>query len=91
MPTRFIRADILAQPAYPKPDIPNHFIALDSAAPPLSLPEDIRRQWADTLAEAPLDRTANAAENEVQAACNTGGTKINVTQKASALILLNLL
>ena len=27
----------------------------------------------------------------VQAACNTGGTKINVTQKATALILLNLL
>ena len=68
MPTRFIRADILAQTAYPKPDIPNHFILLDSAAPPFSLPEDMRRQWADALAEAPLDRTANAAENEVQAA-----------------------
>ena len=68
MPTRFIRADILAQPAYPKPDIPNHFILLDSAAPSFSLPEDMRRPWADALAEAPLDRTANAAENEVQAA-----------------------
>lgn len=68
MPTRFIRADILAQTAYPKSDIPNHFILLDSAAPPLSLPEDMRRQWADALAEAPLDRTSNTAENEVQAA-----------------------
>lgn len=68
MPTRFIRADILAQTAYPKSDIPNHFILLDSAAPPLSLPEDMRRQWADALAEAPLDRTNNTAENEVQAA-----------------------
>lgn len=68
MPTRFIRADILAQPAYPKPDIPNHFILLDSAAPSFSLPEDMRRPWANALAEAPLDRTSNAAENEVQAA-----------------------
>ena len=68
MPTRFIRADILAQPAYPKPDIPNDFILLDSATPPFSLPEDMRRPWADALAEAPLDRTANATENEVQAA-----------------------
>ena len=68
MPTRFIRADILAQTAYPKPDIPNDFILLDSATPPFSLPEDMRRPWADALAEAPLDRTANAAENEVQAA-----------------------
>ena len=68
MPPRFIRADILAQTAYPKPDIPNHFILLDSAALPFSLPEDMRRPWADALAEAPLDRTANAAENEVQAA-----------------------
>ena len=68
MPTRFIRADILAQTAYPKPDIPNHFILLDSTAPPFSLPEDIRRPWADALVEAPLDRTSNAAENDVQAA-----------------------
>ena len=68
MPTRFIRADILAQPAYPKPDIPNHFILLDSAAPSFSLPDDMRRLWTDALAEAPLDRTSNAAENEVQAA-----------------------
>ena len=68
MPTRFIRADILAQTAYPKPDIPNHFILLDSAAPRFSLPEDMRRQWTDALAEAPLDRTSNTAENDVQAA-----------------------
>lgn len=68
MPPRFIRADILAQTAYPKPDIPNHFILLDSAALPFSLPEDMRRPWADALAEAPLDRTAIAAENEVQTA-----------------------
>lgn len=66
MSINVIRADIRAMSAYPVPVLDNDVMKLDAMEVPYLLPENLRQELAQQLANAPINRYPNPASSGLQ-------------------------